>query len=84
VESTPIQQIELASEDPTSTIEMIYRIWLVDDLDTPGYVVDGLSISQISVTDTQIIARASASDMLNRTFPTVLYTPAMFPGLFHV
>lgn len=84
VERTPIDEIERASEDPTQQIQMVYRIWVDSNLDSPGYVVDGLSISEVSITDTQIVARASASDMLNRSFPIVLYTPAMFPGLYHV
>lgn len=81
---TPIDEIERAAEDPTQQIQMVYRIWVADKLDSPGYVVDGMSISEVNITDTQIVARASASDMLNRSFPSVLYTPAKFPGLYHV
>lgn len=84
VEKTPIDEIERAAEDPTQQIQMVYRIWLESKLDSPGYVVDGLSISEVNITETEIVARASASDMLNRSFPTVLYTPAKFPGLYHV
>lgn len=84
VVSTPIDEIEKASEDPTQQIQMVYRIWLLDKTEAPGYVVDGLSISEININETQIVARASASDMLNRSFPSVLYTPAKFPGLYHV
>lgn len=84
VEKTPVDEIERAAEDPTQQIQMVYRVWIESKLDSPGYVVDGLSISEVSVTDTEIVARASASDMLNRAFPTVLYTPDKFPGLYHV
>lgn len=84
VERTPVDEIERASEDPTQQIQMVYRIWVDGKTEAPGYVVDGLSISEVSITDTEIVTRASASDMLNRSFPTVLYTPAKFPGLYHV
>lgn len=84
VERTPVDEIERACEDPTQQIQMVYRIWVEANLTAPGYVVDGLSISEVSITETEIVARASSSDMLNRAFPTVLYTPARFPGLYHV
>lgn len=84
VDRRPIDEIERASENPTQQIQLIYRVYILDDLSQPGNVIDGLSIADVAVVEDQIIARASPSDLLNRVFPSRVYTSQLFPGLFNV
>lgn len=84
VSRTPIDEIERAAEDPTQRIEFTYRVYIDTDTSKPATVIDGLSISQISITENRIITRASPSDLVNRVFPSRLYTITLFPGLVHV
>lgn len=84
VDQTPIKEIELASEEPGLPIQLVYRVYIASNLGSPGYVVDGLTVSEINVGENQIVARASATDLVNRVFPTRLYTTTLFPGLLHV
>jgi hypothetical protein len=84
VSRLPVDEIDRAAADPTTRVELVYRAYASTDLTKPGLFFDDLSISEITVTENTIVANASASDLLNRTFPNQLYTTVLFPGLAHV
>jgi len=76
-----IEELERASLDPTTRIEVTYRAYASDDLEAPGSEPIALSISEVSAGLAQVEATAGRTDVLNKKFPAVLYTVAQFPGL---
>jgi hypothetical protein len=76
-----IEELERASTDPTTRIAVKYRAFASSDLTRPGSDPIDLSISEVSANMTRIEATAGRTDVLNKKFPAVLYTVALYPGL---
>ena len=69
----------MAEEVP---VEMVYRPYVSDDLTQPQ--MDPplvLYLKDIQITTHQVTGRATFIDLVNRKFPTELYTRARFPAL---
>lgn len=66
----------------TTEVKCIYRLHLSTDLTSPQLVPPlELTLSDIEIGDIQVSARASVSDLVNKTFPSENYTRRRFPGL---
>lgn len=76
-----VDELEAAGRQPKERIEVVYRVYLLTDLGEPQNLPVRLSIDAITMTDTVLSAQAGRSDVLNRPFPTTVYTPQLFPGL---
>ena len=63
-------------------VEIIYRPYLSTDL-TQSQMIPPLVLylKDIQITAAQIVGRATFMDVVNKKFPTELYTRARFPGL---
>lgn len=73
--------LELATTSETP-IEATYRPYLSTDIDGPQLdPALHLTLSEAQATPSRATARARISNMGNRTFPSVVYTAAKFPGL---
>jgi hypothetical protein len=81
VDQSIIAEIELANGDPTTKVSAIYRVFTASNLAAPAFVLPALAMSDIVATDTQVSGTASRTDVLNRPFPSKLYTIALYPGL---
>lgn len=69
----------LASRVP---VEVIYRPYLSTDLEGPQMVPPlVLYLTDITITATQVQARATFLNLVNRKFPSDLYTRTRFPNL---
>lgn len=63
-------------------VEVIYRPYLSDDLEHPQMIPPLiLYLKDIQITTDQVTGRATFMDIVNRKFPTELYTRARFPAL---
>lgn len=63
-------------------VEVVYRPYLSDDLTRPQ--MDPplvLFLKELQITASQVTARATFMDLVNRKFPSDLYTRARFPSL---
>ena len=66
----------------TTEAKCLYRLHLSSDLSSPQLVPPlELTLSDIEVGAIQVSARASISDLVNKTFPSETYTRRRFPGL---
>jgi hypothetical protein len=64
-----------------TNIEVTYREYLLNDLEVPQFILNGMSIQSIDSTVTRVTATASFADLVNRNFPGKLYRPEEFRGL---
>jgi hypothetical protein len=64
-----------------SNIEITYREYIINDLEVPQFILNGMSIQSIDSTVTRVTATASFADLINRNFPGKLYRPEEFRGL---
>ena len=73
--------VDRARSDRTP-VEIIYRPYLSTDL-TQSQMIPPLVLylKDIQITAAQIVGRATFMDVVNKKFPTELYTRARFPGL---
>lgn len=63
-------------------VEVIYRPYLSDDLTRPQMIPPlVLFLRDIQITTEQVTGKATFMDIVNRKFPTELYTRARFPSL---
>lgn len=63
-------------------VEMIYRPYLSDNLTAPAMVPPLiLYLKDVQVTAAQVTGRATFFDIVNKKFPSELYTRARFPAL---
>lgn len=77
-----MQEIEAANANPTSPINIVYRVYLdVPDSSAQNDPPISLTIADVACALDTISARASRYDVLNKRFPTILYRPEDFPGL---
>ena len=74
-------ELERAAKDPLSIIQLVYRVYLLSDLDTMQASPIRMSISAVSMTNESINATASRIDLLNKPFPNTVYRNDLFPGL---
>lgn len=73
--------IELAKSEKIP-VEMIYRPYVSDDLTVPAMMPPLiLYLKDIQVTSYQVTGRATFYDIINRKFPSEIYTRLRFPGL---
>lgn len=63
-------------------VEVIYRPYLSDDLSMPQMNPPlVLYLKDLQITPSQVTGRATFMDIVNKRFPTELYTRARFPAL---
>lgn len=60
---------------------IIYREYISEDLSAPSMVVKNLTVKKIRSTVNQVTAIAEFADLVNKKFPSILYTPDEFRGL---
>lgn len=73
--------VEIAKSEET-TVEAVYRPYLSDDTSGPQMVPPlVLFLKDIQVSSHQVTARATFMDLINKKFPSELYTRARFPSL---
>jgi len=73
--------VNTALGDPTEGILLRYGQWLRGDPTQQWVPLLPLTLTEVVITDTAAAAQASSADLLNRPFPSVLYTRDLFPGL---
>ena len=72
-------QAAISEEEP---VEVIYRPYLSDDLTTPQMIPPlVLFLKDLQITTTQVTGRATFMDVVNKKFPSELYTRLRFPSL---
>lgn len=62
-------------------LELTYREYLFSDPETPQFVMNGLIMSNINSNLTRLTATATFADLVNQSFPSMVYRPILFPGL---
>lgn len=70
------------AKDYQVPVTLTYRPYLSTDLTTPQ--MDPplvLNLTDIVVTDVEVTGRATFADIINKSFPSVMYTRKHFPGL---
>ena len=73
--------IEVARSEQVA-VEVIYRPYLSDDLTTPQMIPPlVLFLKDIQITASTVTGRATFMDLVNRKFPSELYTRRRFPAL---
>lgn len=65
-------------------IELIYRLYLSDDLSQPAETPRRMVIIDASFSASQVQVTASYNDIINRAWPRRRYTPDFAPGLRYV
>ena len=74
--------LEEAIEDPTSPIDITWRVYLFSDLTQPQNNPPlKLTMTDVEVNNKQLVATASRADILNRPFPSEVYRTDQWPGL---
>lgn len=72
---------QLAKSFP-APVEVLYRPYLSNDFTTPQMIPPlRLFLKDISITVTEVAARATMADLINKKFPKELYTRERFPGI---
>ena len=64
-----------------AALEITYREYLASDPDTPQFILNGLTMTNIGSNLTQLTGTASFADLVNRNFPGKVYRPMEYPGL---
>ncbi|MCW5727257.1 DUF1833 family protein [Parvibaculum sp.] len=67
-----------ASGEP---VEVVYREYLADDPDTVHYMLRGLMLKRVAVTQLRIEGRFGFGDLFNRSFPNAVYSIEESPSL---
>ncbi len=75
------QLLENALDGSQTPIEVIYRIYLASDPSGPQNTPLRLTMSQVTVTNSQASGTAVVIPLINRRFPNVVYTN-VFQNLF--
>ena len=81
VDQAIIDELEAANADPTTKITATYRAYTASDPGAPAFILPALALTDIVATDTSVKGTATRTDVINRPFPSVLYTIQLFPGL---
>ena len=71
----------MASKNPLEVIQLVYRVYLLSDLQVMQATPIRLAINALGMTHESINASASRIDLLNRPFPNTIYRNDLFPGL---
>lgn len=70
------------AKNSTETVKVKYRPYLSTDLETPQMNPPlELNLTDVSVTVFEVTARATFADIINKKFPSDIYTRARFPSL---
>lgn len=64
-----------------SSLDLTYREYLYSDKESTQFVLSGLSMRRISCNLTKVTGIAEFSDLVNRSFPTLVYRPEEYRGL---
>jgi len=75
------RHVDAAIADPTEGILLRYGEWLRGDTTQQWDPLLSLTLTDVLVSETVVQATATAADLLNRPFPSVLYRIDTFPGL---
>ncbi len=79
-----VEHLEQAMEDP-QPVEVTYRPYLSDDLAQPEMNPPlTLQLTQVTVDALQVTGTCVYTDLVNRRFPSAVYSQALFPALFGV
>jgi hypothetical protein len=71
-----------AAKSEKVPVEMVYRPFLSDDLSRPQMIPPLLLyLKDIRITDMQVNGKATFMDVVNKKFPSELYTRERFPSL---
>lgn len=63
-------------------VEIVYRPYLASDLTTPQMVPPlVLYLKEVTITTHQVVAKVTFMDLVNRKFPSEIYTRERFPTL---
>lgn len=62
-------------------LALTYREYLASDPTTPQFILNGLTMSNVASNLTRVSGQASFADLINRSFPGVVYRAKDFPGL---
>jgi hypothetical protein len=73
--------VRVAHQDPSTSIEAVYREFLGSDLGAPQSAPVRLTFNAIQITEDAVSGVAGRSDVLNRRFPGIWYDVQHFPGL---
>lgn len=77
-----MNEIHAANQKPSEAIRCVLRIYLdIQNSDPQNTPVLDMSITDIDANLEVISATARRADILNRPFPSQIYTLEMFPGL---
>jgi len=80
-DQTIADAVRLAHQDPSTSIEAVYREFLGTAMDAPQSAPIRLVFDSIQITEEAVSGVAGRSDVLNRRFPGVWYDVQRFPGL---
>lgn len=77
-----VSDFVIAALDSATPVQLIYRPYVSDDLTTPAMVPPlTLFLRDVQITATTVTGKATFMDLLNRRFPSEIYTRARFPTL---
>jgi hypothetical protein len=76
-----VEQLEKALEPPLKPIMLTYRVFTTGDLTAPASDPIELALTEIEATAEAVVGQAAFVNLLDRRFPTVVYTPTLYPGL---
>jgi hypothetical protein len=73
--------VETAKSQPVA-VEMVYRPYLSTDLSKPQMIPPlVLYLKDLRITPSEVVGRATFMDLVNKKFPSELYTRSRFPTL---
>jgi hypothetical protein len=81
VSKTLMEDIEKLGQTPNVPIEVIYRVFLSDDLTVQNDPPLKLDILAVKATQQMVSFAAGLTNLRSKPFPAQLYTTALFPGL---
>lgn len=64
-----------------SSLNLTYREYLYSDKSTPQYILSGLTMKKITCDLVRVTGIAEFTDLVNKSFPGLVYRPEEFRGL---
>ena len=75
-----LQQIRAAKE-AGGAVQVIYRVYLASDLSAPAQPPTVMTAVSVKANPKSVSVVASFHDLVNKSWPTLFYTPDFAPGL---
>lgn len=76
-----ILELENAALDYNTPIKVVFREYTSDNLNAPGNDPIELMATEVDANEATVNITASRADVLNKLFPSLLFTTIEFPGL---